>query len=95
MIFSGCRAAGISGALESSLQVFSDVDPFNDMDPFEQPIEFMVTSVVSPFSEEYINQKKMVLEDADECKYVLGNDDVNEVRQSQTTHEHPVEYNMR
>ena len=49
---------------------------------FEQPIDFMATSVVSPFCEEYINEQKVFAEDEDE--YVPGNDEISEDVSSST-----------
>ena len=58
IILAGCRASGISGAVEDGLIGFL-IDPFNQVDAFDQTIEINMTSVVRPMSEDYINKEKV------------------------------------
>ena len=58
IILAGCRASGISAAVEDGFIGFL-IDPLNEIDPFDQTIEINMTSVVRPMSEEYINEENV------------------------------------
>ena len=58
IILAGCKALGISVALEDDLIGYL-INPFNEIDYIDRAIEINMTSIIWPISEEHINKEKV------------------------------------
>ena len=76
VVLSGWKASGITAALEKGLEGFAPlIDPFHEIDPFNNnDVNFVITSVVAPMSEEFVDKEKYVDEESDDdlCHDVEG-----------------------